>query len=148
MLSYRLLWVGRRVRDDSLQQAAADYLDRLRRYAKVELVHIPHGTLTSERDALLAKLAPRAPWVVLDELGEEMTTSALAKRVERWQQQNTAIDLVVGGHHGVHADLKARARLLLALSRFTLPHRLALVVLAEQLYRAHTWLRGEPYHRE
>ncbi|MBI3180482.1 MAG: 23S rRNA (pseudouridine(1915)-N(3))-methyltransferase RlmH [Deltaproteobacteria bacterium] len=148
MNSYRLLCVGRRVRSDPLQQAAADYVERLARYAKTELAYLAQGTIESERDALLARLAGRAFVAVLDERGEEMSTSALAKRVERWQQRSTTVAFVIGGHHGVHAEVKARAGLLLALSRMTLPHRLALVTLAEQLYRAHTLLRGEPYHRQ
>jgi 23S rRNA (pseudouridine1915-N3)-methyltransferase len=66
----------------------------------------------------------------------------------RWQRDAVrAAAFVVGGADGLHPDVKARAREAWSLSRLTLPHRLALVVLLEQLYRAHTVLRGEPYHR-
>jgi 23S rRNA (pseudouridine1915-N3)-methyltransferase len=73
----------------------------------------------------------------------------LAKRVERWSSRGKGIvAFVIGGADGIPADLLSRADARLSLSTLTLPHRLARVVLAEQLYRAMTILRGEPYARE
>jgi 23S rRNA (pseudouridine1915-N3)-methyltransferase len=72
----------------------------------------------------------------------------LASVLGRWQRDAVrAVAFVVGGADGLHADVKAKARETWALSKLTLPHRLALVVALEQLYRAHTILKGEPYHR-
>jgi 23S rRNA (pseudouridine1915-N3)-methyltransferase len=85
--------------------------------------------------------------VLLDERGTEETSAALAKRVARWQAQARDVALVIGGSDGLSDAVRARGDEVLALSRMTLPHRLARVVLLEQLYRAMTILRGEPYHK-
>lgn len=149
-MRYRLLFVGRKARDPLLE-ANRTYLDRLGHYARVELIRIKEGGLAAERDQLLAKLGARnadTVVVALDEHGDELTTVQLTEQLRRWieaGQQN--ITFVVGGADGLDEAVKARADALWALSRFTLPHRLAQVVLTEQLYRAHTILRGERYHR-
>lgn len=146
-MKYRLLCVGRRARDPLLD-AADDYAKRIGRYAKLEIVRLKDGSAESERDAVLTRLRADERVVVFDERGEQVTTEELARRIARWQRDGVArLALVIGGADGVHADVKARADTQLALSRLTLPHRLALVVALEQLYRAHTLLRGEPYHR-
>jgi 23S rRNA (pseudouridine1915-N3)-methyltransferase len=85
--------------------------------------------------------------VALDERGSEYTSVELARRVERWLHAGRDVALVIGGADGLSVDAMARAGEKLALSRMTLAHRLARLVLVEQLYRAMTILRGEPYHK-
>jgi len=144
---YRILCVGRRARDP-LVEAAEEYQKRLSRYVKLDLVRIRDTDAKTERDELLERIKPEEHLVVLDERGIHLDTKGLANIVRMWQ--NSGIDSIaflVGGADGIHPDIKSRARETIALSALTLPHRLALVVLLEQLYRAHTILRGEPYHR-
>ena len=86
--------------------------------------------------------------VALDEHGEAWTTARLAKRLGEWNDQARAIAFVIGSADGLATQVKRDARALLALSALTLPHSLARVLLAEQLYRAVSMLRGHPYHRE
>ncbi len=148
MLRYRLLCVGRRARDPLLD-AADDYLGRLGRYAKVELIRIKDSDRAREATLLAAKLDPNERLIALDERGEQLSTRQLAKRVEAWQRlPQPRVALLIGGADGLDRDLTDRAHETLALSRLTLPHRLALALTCEQLYRAHTILRGEPYHRD
>jgi len=95
---------------------------------------------------------PRAPKgariVALDERGRELNTAQLAAHVGRWIGEAAPTALVVGGPDGLDAQTRKDATLLLRLSALTLPHALAQVLLAEQLYRAATLLTGHPYHRE
>jgi 23S rRNA (pseudouridine1915-N3)-methyltransferase len=86
--------------------------------------------------------------VVLDERGESLTTRALAARMAQWRQRGRDVAFIIGGADGVAAALKEEADLLWSLSALTLPHQLARIVLAEQLYRATTLLAGHPYHRD
>ena len=95
---------------------------------------------------------PRAPKgariVALDERGRELNTAQLAAHIGRWIGEAAPTAFVVGGPDGLDAQTRKDAALLLRLSALTLPHALAQVVLAEQLYRAATLLTGHPYHRE
>ena len=135
--------------------AAAEYAQRLARYVRLEVVEVPEarkhaGTARAkdeEGEALLARLGARERVVLLDERGAEETSAAFARRVERWLARGQDVALVVGGADGLSDALRARGDETVALSRMTLPHRLARVVLLEQLYRAMTILRGEPYHK-
>ena len=79
--------------------------------------------------------------------GTAWSSEELARQVERWQREARTVALVIGGSHGLPADLLAAASDRWSLGPLTLPHELARVVVAEQLYRACTILRGEPYHK-
>lgn len=126
-----------------LRAVADDYLDRVRHYLRCEEVEV-------RDDAALAGAAPAdATVVALEVNGEEVTSSELAQRLERWGRRGQGVvALLVGGAEGIPEAVSRRAHARLSLSRLTLPHRLARVLLYEQLYRALTILRGEPYARE
>jgi 23S rRNA (pseudouridine1915-N3)-methyltransferase len=86
--------------------------------------------------------------VVLDERGRMCTTRELAQRMADWQMEGRDVAFVIGGADGLGNELKTAADLVWSLSPLTLPHALVRVILAEQLYRAHTILKNHPYHRE
>jgi 23S rRNA (pseudouridine1915-N3)-methyltransferase len=147
VIRYRILCVGKRAKDPLLD-SADDYSERLSRYARVELLRVKDASQEDERDALAAKIRDGARVIALDERGAGFATKALAQQLGTWERHGlSAADFLIGGADGLHPDLLARADDRWALSALTLPHRLALVLLLEQLYRAHTILRGEPYHR-
>ena len=95
-----------------------------------------------------ALTAPGGRLVVLDERGEDLTTLALAARLDAWQREAAPVAIVIGGPDGIDAQLRAEARETIRLSSLTLPHALARVLLAEQLYRAWSVNARHPYHRE
>ncbi len=150
----RIIAVGKD-RSGLYAPAVAEYAKRLARYVKLEIVEVPearrHAGTPRARDeegeSLLARIGPRDRVVALDERGEEETSTAFARRVERWLAGGRDVALVVGGADGLAPAVRERANETIALSRMTLAHRLARLVLAEQLYRAMTILRGEPYHK-
>jgi 23S rRNA (pseudouridine1915-N3)-methyltransferase len=86
--------------------------------------------------------------VALDERGAAWTTNQLAVHLERWRTDAISAAFVIGSADGLDPALKKDAAVLLALSSMTLPHGLARVILAEQLYRAVSVNAGHPYHRE
>lgn len=85
--------------------------------------------------------------VLLDESGIELRSTDLAARLKEWQASGSDLAFIIGGPDGVSPGCAERADLKLSLSRLTLPHGLARVVLAEQLYRSWALLQGHPYHR-
>lgn len=102
----------------------------------------------AESAALLKKIDDKATLVALDETGKAFTSQALAKQLEAYREQGIReLVFAIGGADGHGAAVSDHAALKLALGPMTLPHGLARVVLAEQLYRAVTMLSGHPYHR-
>ena len=104
--------------------------------------------LDDEARRLLAAVPGGARVVALDEHGAAWTTRELADRIERWMQDGRALALLVGGADGLAPACIDAAEHRWSLSSLTLPHGLARIVVAEQLYRASTILRRHPYHRE
>ena len=137
-MKLRVLAIGKD-RSGLYAPAVEEYVKRLGRYVRFELVELPEAKKHAG--------TPRAHVVALDERGKEYTSVELARRVEGWQGQGRDVALLVGGSDGLSPEVLARAQEKLALSRFTLAHRLARLVLVEQLYRAMTIVRGEPYHK-
>jgi 23S rRNA (pseudouridine1915-N3)-methyltransferase len=150
----RVLAIGRD-RSGLYAPAVEEYAERLGRYVRFELVELPEakrhaGTPRAREEegaTLLAKIDPREHVVALDERGAEHTSVAFARRVEGWLSGGRDVALLIGGSDGLAPEVLARAREKLALSQMTMAHRLARLVLMEQLYRSMTILRGEPYHK-
>jgi 23S rRNA (pseudouridine1915-N3)-methyltransferase len=150
----RLLAIGKD-RSGLYAPAVEEYVRRLQRHVRCELVEVPEarrhaGTPQArgeEGAALLRHLGPRERVIALDERGKELTSLELARRLEAWLSGGRDVTLVLGGSDGLAPEVLERADEKVALSRMTLAHRLARLVLAEQLYRAMTIVRGEPYHK-
>jgi 23S rRNA (pseudouridine1915-N3)-methyltransferase len=132
-----------KIREKHLRAVADDYAGRVKHYARTSEVEV-------KTDAELARAVPRdATVIALDPGGDALTSREFARRLERWGQRGKGeLAFVIGGADGIPAALLEAAHARLSLSSLTLPHRLARVLLFEQLYRAFTILRGEPYARE
>jgi 23S rRNA (pseudouridine1915-N3)-methyltransferase len=101
-----------------------------------------------EAERILTALPAGCMPVVLDERGTQVTTRELAVWLQEWMGEGVSPAFVIGGADGLDHSVKARAGKLLGLSKLTLPHALARVMLAEQLYRAVCIIKGHPYHRD
>lgn len=154
-MRFTLVTVGK-PRAKALARATSDYLDRLSHYAKVDEVVIrevrdndPRRVQRGESEAILAAVPDRARLILLDERGDSLTSRQLARWIDRQCTHGTSrFAFAIGGAHG-HDDIaREAADRIVSLSAFTMPHELARLVLAEQLYRACTILRGEPYHKD
>lgn len=100
-----------------------------------------------EHQRIVAALPAAALHIVLDERGKSCTSLELSQCMARWRASGQDVAFVIGGADGTSAALKQEADLLWSLSPLTLPHGLARIVLAEQLFRAASILSGHPYHR-
>jgi 23S rRNA (pseudouridine1915-N3)-methyltransferase len=144
-----------RFRSAQLAAAAGEYLKRLRRYASPEVLDLREergeeaAARAREAGRLSSALRDGDFLVLCDERGRQMSSAELAAFLAQRERAGRGRTVfVVGGPYGVDPALRERAGLVLALSRLTLPHELARLVLAEALYRAFTILRGERYHHE
>ena len=136
-----VLAVGK-LKESWVQEGCAEYLRRLRGKLPLEVIEV-------RDDAELQKrIPPRYEIWALDERGKQLSSEELAAAVgKRMNAGAQGIALLIGGADGLPAELVKRADFHWSLGRLTLPHRLARLILLEQLYRAHSILRGEPYHR-
>jgi 23S rRNA (pseudouridine1915-N3)-methyltransferase len=134
-----------------------EYARRLAREFTLELVELKpeprdRGKTTAQILAAEASRIADATGgyhvVALDERGQSWTTADFAAKLASWRERTLAVAFVIGSADGLDAAVKRNADAVLALSALTLPHGLARVVLAEQLYRATSMLSGHPYHRE
>jgi 23S rRNA (pseudouridine1915-N3)-methyltransferase len=139
----------------SYREACDDYLRRLSRYAKVREVEIREAsrapTVEAQREEEAGRLLARAPGgatvIALARKGAAWTSEELAGRIEGWRMAARPLALVIGGSRGLAPGLIASAAARWSLGPLTLPHELARVIVTEQLYRAFTIIRGEPYHK-
>ena len=86
--------------------------------------------------------------IALDERGESWTTRQFAEHLARWRDAGQDVAMLIGGPDGLSDDCRRRARHQWSLSALTLPHMLVRVLVAEQIYRAHSLLANHPYHRD
>jgi len=147
-----LLAVGR-LRNASVRELCDDYLARLQRYGLAEVLEVkaaeartPIQAVAEESERLLAALLPRDRVIVLDERGTQAASPDLALILKAAEMQAVKrLVFVIGGAFGVNDAVRKRGRIL-SLSKLTMPHELCRVLVLEQLYRARTIQRGEPYH--
>jgi 23S rRNA (pseudouridine1915-N3)-methyltransferase len=135
-----LYFIGK-PKDRNANSLAAEFMDRTARYSNAEMREIRADRLD------IWERHPTARKILLDPAGRLIDSAEFTALVARAEQESRDLVFVVGGHDGLPTGWPARADLLLSLSRLTLPHELARVVLAEQIYRAFATLRGHPYPR-
>ena len=140
-----LYYIGK-ARDPHANAIAAEFVKRTSHYTACEMREIvPRQTVPGKHD--LFERHPAARRILLDPAGKAYDSERFARLVDEAEQRGQDLVFLVGGHDGLPQEWKARADLLLSLSPMTYPHELARAVLAEQIYRAFTTLRGHPYPR-
>lgn len=140
-----------------LKEAVADYEDRLRHYVRFESIEIdpaglPDGRAAEARDQEAVRLEKQIPSdlevIALSREGKSWSTRQLSDYLgDLLDYGRAGAAFVIGGAHGLGASILDRAAKTVRLSSMTLPHEMARLVLTEQLYRAGTILRSEPYHK-
>lgn len=134
-----------------------EYAKRMPHEAAIELLEIkaekrgsgkkPEQMLAAEGVRIRAALPARCRIVAMDERGKQWTTVELADSIAGWMKHGGDTAFVIGGADGLDVSIKNSADEIMALSALTLPHGLARILLAEQLYRALSLIKGHPYHR-
>ena len=135
-----------------------DYAGRITHYMPFDIVTIPELRQTkslseeqqksAEGDLILKQIQPSDTVVLLDEHGKELRSIDFARWLEQKQQTARRLVFVIGGPYGFSTEIYARANEKLSLSQMTFSHQMVRLVFTEQLYRACTIIKGEPYHHE
>jgi 23S rRNA (pseudouridine1915-N3)-methyltransferase len=133
---------------DFARLGVEEYAARLKPFASVRLEYLKAANRDDESRVLLAKSEGMFR-IALDERGGHITSRDLAKKIDAWEQRGPRdFALLIGGADGHSAELREASDWTWSLSKLTLQHELALVVMLEQLYRAYTIKAGTPYHRD
>jgi 23S rRNA (pseudouridine1915-N3)-methyltransferase len=151
-----LLSVGKRM-PDWVERGYAEYAKRMPPELRLQLHEIapgrrgkgqdPRRAMADEGDAMLKALPNNARVIALDVKGKPWTTEQLSAQMRAWLAEGREPVLLVGGPEGLAPECLQRAEQRWSLSPLTFPHPLVRVILAEQLYRAWSLLKGHPYHR-
>jgi 23S rRNA (pseudouridine1915-N3)-methyltransferase len=143
----RILAVGTRM-PDWVSTAYEDYTRRLRKHMRVDLEELPVGKSRADEEQRFLERIGDDYVVALDEHGKSKTTLELAKWLGERLQDGRALSFLIGGPDGLGPEILKAASWRWSLSALTFPHAMVRVLLAEQLYRAHSVLQNHPYHRE
>lgn len=142
---------------DWIKRGCEEYQNRLKHYLSYEVFEIQSlknakslsfdEIKKKEGELLLQKITAGDYVILLDERGLSLSSIELSQKLEKWSMQRSVV-FVIGGAYGFSDDVYERANAKLSLSRLTFSHQMIRVIFVEQLYRACTILKGEPYHHE
>lgn len=158
LMKITLLTVGKTDKE-WVREGLDIYVSRLKHYIPFSVVEIPElknvsaltrdQIKTREGELILKNIRPTEDVILLDERGKEYSSTELAKIIQdKLSYGNRDIVYVIGGAYGFSDQVYKRADSKLSLSRMTFSHQMVRAIFAEQIYRAFTIMRGEPYHHE
>ena len=146
------IWPGK-TKDEHLRALVAEYVKRLSRFVRCEVIETREGSrdrsgVEKEAKRIMEAIPPAGTMVLLDLNGREWSSPELADEVTRWENDSLKeVVIVIGGPEGIGREVSERAQKRWRLSRLTLTHEMARVVALEQLYRAYTIKRGLRYQK-
>lgn len=156
-MQYHFIWVGE-TRESYLKTGEAQFFKRLQHYARYKLSVVKGEKVSKsisnsqvmeiEGTRIHQKVAPESHVVALDRTGKKMSSETLASTINQWQNRALReVAFIIGGPLGLDPAVLKLADNIWSLSDLTLTHEMARLILLEQVYRAHTILRGEKYHK-
>ncbi len=141
-----------KIKEKFLQQAAEEYLKRLSKYTKIEIIEVKdeanlEKALKIEGEQILKHIKDNDYVITLEIKGNKLSSEALASKIEKTLMVNPNIVLVLGGSYGLDETVSKRSDYQLSFSDMTFPHQLFRIILLEQLYRAFKIINNENYHK-
>lgn len=147
----KIVCVGK-IKEKYLSLAIAEYLKRLSKYTKVDIVQVAdeanaEKALKVEGEKILSKIRADEYVIALDISGESISSIEFAKKIDNVFNSYSKLTFVIGGSYGLSSQVKKRSDYLLSFSKMTFPHQMFRVILLEQIYRAYKINNNESYHK-
>ena len=142
----RIICVGK-VKEKFYRDAIDEYIKRMGKYHKIEIVELSDGNIKDESFSILKRIGSKDFVVTLEIEGKELSSLELSNFIDKTLITNSNITFVIGGSDGLSDDVKSRSNYKLSFSKLTFPHQLFRVVLLEQIYRAFKIINNESYHK-
>ncbi len=141
----KIICVGK-LKEKYLSDACQEYLKRITKYTKIEIIELKDSNILEEKDNIL-KHINKDYIITLDIEGNSIDSSTLAKKIDNILISNPNITFIIGGSYGLHQDIKNLSNYSLSFSKLTFPHQLFRVMLLEQIYRSFKIMNNETYHK-
>ena len=148
----KIITVGK-LKEKYFKDAVDEYLKRLSKYTKIELIEVPDEdydikkTLLKEKESILKYVSNKEYIITMEIEGKELSSIELSKRINDTLIQNSEITFIIGGSYGLHEDIKKISNYSLSFSKMTFPHQLFRIMLLEQIYRSYKIINNETYHK-
>jgi len=142
----KIICVGK-LKEKYLTEACNEYIKRLSKYTKLEVIELKDNDIKSESELILKNINDKDYVVTLEINGNMLTSPTLAKKIDEWLMNNPNITFVIGGSEGLDDTIKQRSNYQLSFSNLTFPHQLFRVMLLEQIYRSFKIINNETYHK-
>ena len=142
----KIICVGK-VKEKYLQEAINDYMKRLTKYHKIEIIEVEDSNITQEKNRIIKYIDNKDYVITLDIEGNILSSIELSQRIDNLFITNSNITFIIGGSCGLDNEIKQRSNYSLSFSKLTFPHQLFRVILLEQIYRCFKILNNETYHK-
>ena len=148
----KIICIGK-IKENYWKEAIEEYLKRLSKYTKLEIVELPDSsydlkkTLEVEKNLILKSIKESDYNILLDIKAKELDSLEFASNLDKIRQINSNLNFIIGGSYGVHDDIKSIVNERLSFSKLTFPHQLFRVILLEQIYRSFKIINNEEYHK-
>lgn len=142
----KIICIGK-LKEKYLIDGVNDYLTRIRKYHKIDLIELPDSNIDNEGTEILKHLSNKDFIISLAIKGREFSSIELADKIDKIFISNSNITFIIGGSNGIRQDILDKSNLLLSFSKLTYPHGLFRLILLEQIYRSFKILNNESYHK-
>ena len=142
----KIICVGK-VKEKYLRDMIDDYIKRISKYHKIEIIELADSNINKEKEELLRVINTKDYNIVMDIDGNNLSSREFAEKIDKTFLINSNITFIIGGSDGVSPEIKELANYRLSFSKLTFPHQLFRCILLEQIYRAFKILNNESYHK-
>lgn len=142
----KIICIGK-LKEKYLIDGVLDYLTRIKKYHKIDLIELPDSNIDNEGNEILKYLSNKDYIISLAIKGIELSSTELAEKIDKTFITNPNITFIIGGSNGIRKDILDKSNMLLSFSKLTYPHGLFRLILLEQIYRSFKILNNESYHK-
>ena len=142
----KIICVGK-IKEAFYRDAIVEYMKRLSKYHKVEIIEVADSNIRHEKELILKKVDKKDYIITMEIEGRENTSIEFANLIDKTLINNSNITFIIGGSDGLDDEIKKLSNYKLSFSKMTFPHQLFRVILLEQIYRAFKIMNNESYHK-
>ena len=149
----KIICIGK-IKEKYIKEAINDYLKRLSKYTKIEIIELNNycsdninDILFHEKELILKNIKEKEYIITLEIEGKQIDSYEFSKKIEETLNYNSNISFIIGGSYGLHDEIKTISNFHMSISKMTFPHQLFRVILLEQIYRAYKIQNNEAYHK-